>query len=654
MGIIQQGAEAVRSEVPTSRGLAESSTSIRKTMANAAFEIGVNNMLAQSHTGIVNLLSNAAALAVKGPETGVRAVLSMGNKPESRTYYPEALAELTGLVSGIDKAVRYSGRRLMNGITRSNETVEESLSKVNSLKEIADVNDLYLKNRSITKENLGVEDIPLVGTLVDGLGSIINAPGTMLNHTDITFKMIHAEQAKEKMVINMVKSGKAKTPEEARQIINSSEDAQKSLINEAEYYTYQAHPKSKLFSWIMDSKLTEAPGVRWLIPFKRSIANIQEMGFEYSPLAFAVPELRRRILFGTEAEKAAARTKLITGSFMLGLLAYKLNDNLTGAAPRDPVQREMWQDTYGKEFTFKAGDQRVELDTLGPLGEMLKAVALYKQWAANESALDEGDHPMNKLETVQKYAQFVRPIMEVLTDDYWTHNLAEFYNDIDMALQEGNIKPLARWVERMGELTVPLAGARGVQRIVEDQDPTKKEYRDIGDQIKLMIPELRKNLHQSYSWDGSPMLVNRFQGFNTLPFIPNPYHKDDPIRDALMQYKVKFHKRQDFVRTPGIGGKPGVKVQMNRDEWDAFNALINKGLPDQGFPSIRDIMGSVIESRKFERLDNDDQRNIMLSLVRDRYFKQAKQIFLLTQPGLQERRKLAYINQLNWYNRKEQ
>jgi len=620
-------AEQIGNEAKAARGL--KTPSRLQVLQDGAHEIAINNMLFQPHTPYINFVSNVAMLGMKPLETATGVALSAFSAPENKIYPAELLAETAGFASGILQAVKYNGQRLKNLLPGPGVSVEEALKNVGAPETLSDISKIFEHKRVIHSNSDS-----LIGKFVNGLGAAINAPGNILNHTDITFKIIHAEQSKMKLAQRLVSMGKEESIASAYKTIEKSPELMQKLVSDAEYYTYQGHPKSSMFSWIMDSKIADNTVMRWVIPFKRSIANIAEMSVERSPLALAVPKLRQQLISENPRIRAEAQAHLVAGTALTAVLGYTLASHLNGKAPKDPVERDMWIKTYGKPFTLQIGGTEIELDAFGPLGTILKTVALYNQWNLNKHDIFEDPEKTGSMATVKEFAKFVSPILYALDDTYWAKNLTEFLSDVQKAVEEQDPTSLMRWTERMATLSIPGVGSQEMRRLAEEQDPTKHIYKNPGDIFKRQFVEAAKTVRSSYAWDGSKMLVNRYQSRMILPFLANPYYKDDPMQKELVRLGVRINELKDYIHapTPTGMGQPGPKVYLTDEEWDKYNQLIHEGLPQRGLLSLRQILEAVMKSPGYTRRKSDALKRIIIESVITRYRKAAKEVLKTITP----------------------
>lgn len=86
-------------------------------------------------------------------------------------------------------------------------------------------------------------------------------------------------------------------------------------------------------------KLRETvPGMRYVVPFVRIVANLTRQGFEASPAGFAMKSARQPGRLGE-----AARAKAALGSVaLLPVAYYAATERITGNGPSDPGERQAW------------------------------------------------------------------------------------------------------------------------------------------------------------------------------------------------------------------------------------------------------------------------------------------------------------------------
>jgi hypothetical protein len=197
------------------------------------------------------------------------------------------------------------------------------------------------------------------------------------------------------------------------------------------------------------------------------------------------------------------------------------------------------------------------------------------------------------------------------------------------AIQDGDPKRLMRFVERTSFLALPGIGASGVKMTGEYMDPTRRPYKEPGDAIKRAIPKLSEMVRPMYSWDGNPVLVNRFQGRQTLPFVDNPYYKDDPVRDELVKIGAPISATRDYIRGPEIlPGSPPVKIYYNDDEWDFYHKIIREGYikGETKIIPLRQVIEQAMASPRYKKAKSANTKRAIVSVIFENWHSMARKI----------------------------
>lgn len=560
----------------------------KNKISDMAFEIGINNMLFQPHTPFINTTSNAVTSVMSLQDTFWRTFTSAFNPPEAKTYAREFVAEANGWAHGIIQGMKYTSDRLRSYLPGQQASPAETLEKLNLPTGLESTNRLELNKRTISSEGLGLNEDTIQGKVADTMGSFINLPGSVLNNTDMMFKIQQAERMKFGWAAHKVADGTYADMDTAFKNLQNDPDMHRQIVNGAEYYTFMSRPQSPAFSWITETAMEKLPGMRWVVPFKRSIANIAEQTIERSPLVLAMPTLAGRLVSKDPAIRATAQARLLTGISTMSVLGYALNDHLVGSAPQDMKTRDVWERVNGRENTLQfknspLGDVALELDTMGVYGQYLKMIAGYKQWAANYG---QKMYNPNNPEMLQEFGQFLGPTVNVLYDSYWGKNITEFSGVVTKAIEQNDPTQLVRWLSRMGVRTIPLVGSGMARQIVQADQPYRKDHQDLIDLFRERSLEANQNIRNQYSWDGDLILYSKFRGAGDPMFNHNPYNfEKDKMEQGFLEWGVTFSEPNDYYQTPpidtglsGVSNPPGPRIDYNPEEWQSFNEWHKNGV----------------------------------------------------------------------------
>lgn len=603
------------------------------TGMDVLYEIYVNNLLSGPQTHFTNILSNSVQTALGPIDTAARAAVTMFSKPQDKVYLSEVVGDIYGTTLGIVKAAQYMGSRAMSKAPGVTEVAEQTAAKYGISSGILNSTRLDYVNRRISSQNFSLDEDSVLGKISDGIGAMVNMPASALNMGDIAYKIIHDTRAKTRWAAHEVAVGNFKSHADAMKEATTNLDVSRRAIQEAEYYTFTGRPNMPMFSWITDADIEKLPGMRWVIPFKRTIANIAEQTLERSPLALAVPSLAKRLAHKDPAERAAAQARLLAGTGLLVAGSVLFGDNLVGAAPRNKLGKEMFDRTYGGEFAINFEDGAIKLDELGVVGQQLKAIAMYRQ--AIETTPEALLKPENAEQLMERLAVFIAPITETLYSNHYAENLSQFFNVFDRAREMKSVAPIAQWAERLAVRTIPVAGSTAWEQAQRSMNPQQKDAARLGAQLQMLFPKQRELVRDAYTFDGKPMIVNNYRGLDSKHPL-NPYDPNDKLARTFNELGMEFKDRPDEIAAFSPGKVDGQdiqprKVKLSDDQWDLQHKWIAEGRkidpnnPEDRFgkvlgnlPPFRDYMLERINHPSWKTMPKDLQQEA-LRQRRERY-----------------------------------
>lgn len=585
----------------------------RAGIMDVSFEIAVNNMLAQPHTLILNASSNAFQAAGSMVDNAFRTITSAFNAPESRTRVSEVFYGTYGYFDSFMSSFKFIGDQLYHPFAKS---TEQSLADAGLMPELGRTSRIEgePRMRYVSSEGMGMDPSTLTGKLADGLGAIVNAPGSMLYGMDIIFKNGQVNQLLFGRAARMVANGKAPDMATARTALLQDENFRKEAVHLAEKNTFMNRAEMPSLAWVTDHRYDMLPGFRWVVPFKRSIASILEQTFERSPLVLMSPTLSKKLISANADERATAQARLLTGMTMMAGLSYAFRDNLTGVAPLTPKDRAMWEEVNIRENSivfrdnalFNGQHVAIELDNLGVYGQFLKALARYDQWVSNmpEHKLYERGSGDEITDLQKEFIQMVDPVVSMLYDQYWAKNVTEFASKVTDWVKNDDPSAMLGWLSRMGVKMVPVYGAGWVKYHAQMDDPFKHKSSELWHYFAEQSNEWSEKVPYSYSWDGRKILASRFKGDGRHQFAYNEYNPNDPLQKFMSKIGVKFNEPNDFVEVPPIimDGQqvvPGQPVKLTPEEWTQFNEYRYTGIPGL-MPPVRDVVKEFIDMDFFK------------------------------------------------------
>lgn len=656
-----QGQAPLPQQAVRQAGLA--STRYRATKASdIAFEMHVNNLLSAPSTQVLNMASTATQPVLGLMDTFNKALLTTFSKPENRTYYSEVVGQAYGTMHGILKALQFAGKTVEAKAKGQFSGAESIASSLGISPGVTASARLEHTNRALSSAGMELDPNSVTGRIADAIGSIVNVPVNALNVSDISFKVIMDDAAKHQWAMRQYVEGKFGSFKDAYAAALRDPNVAKMGVAAAEYGTFTGRPTIPMLSWITDTAAEKLPGMRWVIPFKRTIANLAEQSIERSPLVFASRTLGKRLISKDPHERATAQARLLTGIAMLTTLSYTLGDYITGEAPRGAAAREQWQKINGMPFSLQMGPEykAVRLDTLGVMGQLLKSVGMFRQQLdsmteeelgilQDPEALSNFVKESNANDLLKWVGTFAEPITEMLTDVFWMESLVGLFNAYDRSQKQENYLPLYQYIENIAARTMPISGSAIWERVLAGDDKVARQWTQIGDSFRMQIPELRKLVWTRYDTLGHEMIHNRFRGpGQTDPMAP--YNPNHPIYRMMESLGIEPSNRSKFINLPNHGKIAGSQLKLTQDEWDRMHQYIREGIyvdqldfrgrpiKENGkpvrklvVPSLEDQLTRTFRDLKLNKLEPEHQRAFFLH-IRDKHSKVIKDYMIAKDP----------------------
>lgn len=405
-----------------------------------------------------NAVSNAAVAVNATIETTGAAAVSAAIRSGERTSFIEGYHRLTALWQSQPEAIVALGKAL-----RDEDIVE-------------------LAARPIERERA----IPGIA------GQIIRAPIRGLTAADAYFKSIAARQEINVQArLQALEEGHvgdaftARAAELVRDPTALTVERQIEVQRNAEYQTFTnpLGPKGRRAQQFID----EWPGVRFLVPFPRSMGNLFKYSVERSPFGFAMQEWRDNMM-GRNGERARDLqiSRTVIGTGVIGAAAYwAFNDNITGGGPSDPREAVAWQLDGRRPYSVRppGTDVWISYNNFAPLSQTIGFAAdladLWKFYGKEK-------RPENEDEDARRAKAMVGALINRnLFERLGLRSVTNFFT----ALQDEDRYGPRFWNQLLGSV-VPAA----VNQMALQNDPLARDVRTSLDVLKARIPWWRETL----------------------------------------------------------------------------------------------------------------------------------------------------------------
>lgn len=316
------------------------------------FEVWINGLLSGPRTHARNIAGNTLALLTKPTlETPIASVVDFMRKGKSREYrFGEIPAEMYGAYRGIIDGVRAASRAWKNGMS------SEAMTKIE------------FKQPSIPGKT----------------GEIIRIPTRALTAADEFFKaIIYRSEIQRQAYRLAAKDGLSKEARLARmaELIDSpTSEMMAAAKYESQYRTFNK-PLGHFGNAIMGLR-DKAPGLRYIVPFIRTPANIFKFALERTPANFikiAHDAMTKKLPLDKLPEELA---KPLTGT-AIGTAIYFLAEEgyITGGGPKNKKSKDILYSLGWQPYSIKIGDTYYGYNTMEPVGSIMGMAADFSEAA---------------------------------------------------------------------------------------------------------------------------------------------------------------------------------------------------------------------------------------------------------------------------------
>ena len=336
---------------------------------DAFFEVWINGLLSGPMTHVRNVTGNTLFQMWSIPELTVSALIGEARSAVSvargqgpitdRNFLGEIAARSYGVTQGLKDGWVAAAKAFRAG------QPADPIGKIESL-----------RHRAISAEAFNM--VGPAGKMVDVIGSTVRIPGTFLMGMDEFYKGIAGRMEGYQIAYQRAVQARINgaTEKEAADIAfetlrNPPPGVASDTLDAQRYYTFTDEPLGRVNDMVMAWQRIPMVG-RIVMPFRRTPINLAKRFVERTPLAIAMPSVRKALAAGgAERDMALARIALGTG-VMLVASSFAADGLLTGNGPEDPKQRRALRGTGWQPWSFKIkkGEGWISNTTL----EVLKSI----------------------------------------------------------------------------------------------------------------------------------------------------------------------------------------------------------------------------------------------------------------------------------------
>jgi len=263
----------------------------------------------------------------------------------------------------------------------------------------------------------------------------------------------------------------------------------------------------------LDSIRHDLPAVKFIVPFFHTLANLINRAIEFSPVAPVLPSVRKQLsLPGTRADALAKMTLGTVAT--LGLVQYALEDRITLAAPKNPVERDDFFASGKQAYSVQIGDKWYPYARFSPFAEWFTAAAAVGQSIKNEDEMGT--------------AERMSHVFFIMSANFLDKSFVAGMQDFFEATQDPT--KAEKWLQNfVTGATIPS----GVASVARATDPVFREVNSVKDAYMAKLPWLSEKLDSKVDVFGKDLMrpgsgIVRF----ISPVVPSPVTVD-MVREEL-------------------------------------------------------------------------------------------------------------------------
>lgn len=572
---------------------------------DAIRESWVASLLFQPSTHIVNL---ASGMGIMLHQMGLRGVASAFSKD---VYKEESLFYAIGAFGSFKDALRMAGKTWKGlGDTPWGRADMGHTPKW-------------------TAEAFGAKSDTILGGAIDGVGSAMRSSLKALGATDAFLKMMlyrgelmatAARTARQQGL-----HGEALEKHIANFMSNPPESIKMQAIDASMAGTFQdkAGSIAEFIAKYRNDPTNNMAGrflATLIFPFVRTPARILNYATENSPFGVFSKSYKEAIESGDPARAALARTKVATGTMVMGV-AMDMADSgtITGGGPRDPGERQAWLETH-EPYSIKVGGKWYSYNRLDPLGMTFG-------FAADMGTLfhryEMGDADMN--EASEMLSGAVLAVGNLVINKNYMQGLAKTLNAVSDPDRYGKW-----WATSTASTFLPFGSL--FSRITRSMDNEQlREINGFRDAYYSKLFNLAKRLTPVRNLWGEPMHKRSGEGalYDFLTPVAVKPVNPSPIDNELLRLAQSAYRGDQAI--PRRIGKnttfEGVSIDFSENPkvYDRYVRLAGNDLKISSFPGMKPlglkdalielVTGDTYTSKEYKKAPDQVQLQTINALV---------------------------------------
>lgn len=569
----------------------------RATTWDMFVEAWINGLLSGPVTHAVNTTSNALTSMWMIPERFLASGISKLHGGEIKGG--EAFANAYGLIQGAKDGFRLAWQAFKSGES------SDLLGKVEQQ-----------QNRAITAANVAqlpaikklspnvLEEGGIAARFVDGLGEAIRLPGRFLTAEDELFKAVGYRMELQAQAYRKAAAEGLTGQDMAnrmRDIIadpqNLAPEVHAAAVDAARYQTFtkELGPGGSAIQRAANT----IPGLKLVIPFIRTPANIMKFAVERTPLAPIMKGVRDDIAAGG-ARRDMALARMAIGSMAMATVAtYAAEGRISGGGPSDSKLRQYQYNQGWQPYSIRIGDSWYSYGRMEPVGMMMGLAA-------------DAVEIMGELDEVQSdkvASMLVAAFSKNVMSKTWLRGLSEMVSAMEDPDRYGG-----QYVKGLAGTVVPTLAAQ-VERTIS---PELSDAQSALDAIKARTPGWSKDLPTRRNLWGEKISFNGALGPDLISPIFSSKIRHSPIDKELLRMRVPISMpRRDLT----FGGTEH-PIRMTPHEYEEFIVRMNAIPLEATGKNLKDSLNYLVsKDPDYKDLQNDDQKESMIK----GYIQEAKE-----------------------------
>jgi hypothetical protein len=357
--------------------------------------------------------------------------------------------------------------------------------------------------------------------------------------------------------------------------------------------------------------LGKIPGAKLLVPFVATPTNVLKFQAQRHPIGIVSPRNINALMKGSNLERREAVARLTVGAGMATagvMTVLELGDNITGAAPSDKGERDLFYGADGKKpFAIKIGGRWVQYNRFQPVGLYLsQAVGVRdKMHEIQKKGERKGVHVDEMGSLFTALGVSTAKALGELPFIAGTTNLIEALSDpTDLSVNKLTGGILTGLIPNVGR-DIASAG-----------DTVQRVSKSPSDQIKTMIPWKRQDLPERITTFGEPQkqsggpaergfvkITSTGTSSKLAEALKEAKYYPDPPKEEQRGKKLSQDQYQQFLKESGRGFASKLEAAINDPDYQGLETdrkakTLETALSDARSEALDNILGKAEEKKK--------------------------------------------------------